>query len=77
MQKALDATVKAERELASLFGADLKGITGIGVAWDKTGHPCVRVDVDFAMPPELVAKIPSEIDEVPVQVMHVGPAVLE
>jgi hypothetical protein len=67
MQAALQA-----KEVMKEMLRDLPGINGIGVAWDKKGEPCVRVNVDFEISTASRNKIPSFVEGVPVLVEEMG-----
>jgi len=71
MKTALQAKEKAKELLSGLRGVD-----GIGVAWDEDGQPCVRVNVEVDAE-ESRQKIPAFIEGVPVLVEIIRHARLE
>ncbi len=66
------------RLLKLLLGPRLKGLNAFGVTFDRRHHDLVvRVDLDPAVPTKIRDQIPSEIDNVAVEVERIGPANME
>jgi hypothetical protein len=72
MKSALQAKEKIKGMLSGL-----PGINGIGISWDNSGEPCVRVNVDNEIDQASRSKIPSLIEGVPVMIEETEPAQLE
>lgn len=72
MTQAVQAKEEAKRLLRGL-----SGVSGIGIAWDKSGQPCVRVNLDRTVPEATRDRIPSCIHDVPVQIREVDSLSLE
>jgi hypothetical protein len=72
MKQALDVKAKVSKLLKGL-----PGINGIGITWDETGQPCVRVNVSYGMGATDRRRIPSQVDKIPILVEVVGAVALE
>ena len=51
---------RAKQEARSELGG-LEGVNGIGIAWEESGRPCLRVNVLPSAPEETLRRIPAMI----------------
>jgi hypothetical protein len=72
MKQALDVKAKVSELLRGL-----PGISGVGVTWDASGQPVVRVNVANGMGASDRRRIPSQLDKVPILVEEVGAIAFE
>lgn len=72
MKTALQAKEKT-REILK----DLPGINDIGITWDDSGQPCVRVNIDNEIKEADRRRIPPRVSGVPILVEITGGAQLE
>lgn len=52
---------------------DVPGISGVGIAWDERGEPCIRVNVEQSMSDVTRRQIPAQVNAVPIKIEAVGP----
>ena len=57
---------RAQKQIRAKFGR-IRGVRGIGVAWDDQGNARIRVNVDSNLSEAVRARIPSELDGVAVE----------
>jgi hypothetical protein len=64
------------KEKTSQMVRGLPWVNGVGVTWDESGEPCVRVNVESDNGSDW-SKIPSRVDGVSVMIQPIGSIELE